>query len=68
MFYWEMFLDEVEEEFANIGFQVFVVWWVEPDDLTFSVSVVCGLLLLVWLELQLVGVPRSFKGFLVKCC
>ena len=63
-----MFLDEVEEEFANIGCQVFVVWWVEPDDLTFPVSVMCSLLLLVWLELQLVVVPRSFEGFIVECC
>ena len=57
--FWEVFLDESEKEFADVRYQVFVVWRVEPDDFPFSVSV-CGLLLLLYfLELQLVVVPRS---------
>ena len=67
VFFWEVFLEEMEEEFANVCIQVFVVWWVEPDDFSFSVSA-CRLSLLVWLEFQLVVVPRSFESFFVEWC
>ena len=41
-FFLEVFLEEVEERLANGCYEVFVVWWIEKDDPSFSVSAVCS--------------------------
>jgi len=38
----EVFFDEVEKEYADVGRKVFVVWRVKPDDFAFPVSAWCG--------------------------
>ena len=36
--WWEVFLDYVEEAFSYVGLDIFAVWEVKPDDVSFSIS------------------------------
>ena len=52
----EVLVDEIEELFANICFDLNVVWGIEPGDVSLS----CSLLLAVWWSRWVHGICRAW--------
>lgn len=53
-------IDEADESSSGVGFDILVIWWVEPFNISSPFAVLCWWSLWWRLEFQFVCIPSSF--------
>ena len=62
----ERSLDEADKLSSDVGFDIFVIWWVEPYNISLSLALLCWWSLWWSLELQSVCVTAFSERFFVR--
>jgi len=59
-------IDEADEGSSDVGFDILVIWWVEPYNISSPFAILCLWSLWWRLEFQFVCVPALPQRFLIR--